>query len=127
MKNYKSKFNFKYKQIIKESIDTNFFIQENILFVFMRESRDTDIFGLSYLRNLTQNVKQSFPVLSEIIKNQKFDIEPISNDEFEDGVYFQINGKDITAGIMYSLDNLSTDDIQALKDYLLNEGLSQGI
>ena len=107
MKNYKSKFNFKYKQIIKESIDTNFFIQENILFVFMRESRDTDVFGLSYLRNLTQTVKQSFPVLSEIIKNQKFDIEPISNDEFEDDVYFQINGKDITAGIMYSLDNLS--------------------
>ena len=127
MKNYKSKFNFKYKQIIKESIDTNFFIQENILFVFMRESRDTDVFGLSYLRNLTQTVKQSFPVLSEIIKNQKFDIEPISNDEFEDDVYFQINGKDITAGIMYSLDNLSPDDIQALKDYLLNEGLSQGI
>ena len=63
----------------------------------------------------------------DTLKKQYFDVEVVNNDEYEDGVYFQINGKEVTVGVMVSLEKLNDGDINTLKNYLIKDGLVQGV
>lgn len=127
MKNECSEFYKMYKEIINESITWSFFIQDTILFIFNRENNDTDMIGIPHLKSMSISAKDNFSKIIDALKDQRFNVEVISDDNYEDGIYFQINGKEITVGIMIALDKLNNDDINALKDYLLGEGFSQGI
>lgn len=128
MENINSEFYQKYKEIICESNTCSFLIQEDMLLIFNRNIEDTDMFGLLGLQNMINTAKSSFnSVVDILINEQQFNIAPIDNNEFEDGIYVQIHGNEITIGVMLSLENLDADQINQLKDYLLSEGLSHGV
>lgn len=128
--NNNSEFNKKFNQIInKQSInDNNFFIQDKILFIFNRHTEDTDTFGLPMLQNLITSSKDSFKAVMNILtEEQQYNISPIENDDYEDGIYVQINGKEITVGVMLSLENINSTEEKHLSEFLLSKGLSRGI
>jgi hypothetical protein len=111
-----------------ESNSWNFLIQDTILLIFNRaDNNDTDMFGLPAIRNIVEIARDNFRKIVDRLKDQQFNIKVIDNDQYEDGIYFQINGKEITAGIMISLDQLNNGDINTLKNYLINNGLSQSV
>lgn len=122
-----SEFYKKYKEIINESTSWNFLIQDTILLIFNREDNDIDMFGLPAIKNMAEVAQNNFRKIVDRLKDQQFNIEVIDNDQYENGIYFQINGEEVTVGIMISLDQLNDGDINTLKDYLLSEGLSQGV
>lgn len=125
---FDSEFHKKYKEIICESNDIKFSIQDNILLIFNRNDENNDMFGLPGLRNMIDTAKSSFnSMVNALINEHGFNISPIDNDEFEDGIYVQINKNEVTVGVMLALDNLNDEQINQLKDYLLSEGLSQGV
>ena len=125
---FDSEFHKKYKEIICESNDIKFSIQDNILLIFNRNDENNDMFGLPGLRNMIDTAKSSFnSMVNTLINEHGFNISPIDNDEFEDGIYVQINKNEVTVGVMLALDKLNDEQINQLKDYLLSEGLSQGV
>jgi hypothetical protein len=128
--NNNSEFNKKFNQIInKQSIkDNNFFIQDKILFIFNRHTEDTDTFDLPMLQNLITSSKDSFKAVMNILtEEQQYNISPIENDDYEDGIYVQINGKEITVGVMLSLENINSTEEKHLSEFLLSKCLSRGI
>lgn len=128
--NNNSEFNKKFNQIINEQSinDNNFFIQDNILFIFNRHTEDTDTFGLPMLQNLITSSKDGFNAIINILtEEQQYDISPIENDDYKDGIYVQINGKEITVGVMLSLEKINPSEEKHLSEFLLSKGLSQGI
>ena len=127
MLNKSSEFYKKYKEIINESVTWNFLIQDTILLVFNRENNDTDMIGIPHLKAMSTSAKDNFSKIINALKDQRFDVEVISDDNYEDGIYFQINGKEVTVGVMLSLNKLNDRDINDLKNYLLSEGFSQGV
>lgn len=111
-----------------ESNSFNFLIQENMLLIFNRSDENADMFGLPGLRNMINTAKSAFNIIvNKLINEYHFDIATIDNDEFEDGIYVQINKNEVTVGVMITLEKLDTNQINQLKDFLLSEGLSQGV
>lgn len=127
---YNSEFNKKFNQIINEQSinDNNFFIENDILFIFNRHTENTDTFGLPFLQKLISTSKEGLSsVINILIEDQQYDISPIENEDYEDGIYVQINGKEITVGVMLSLEKIDSSEEKHLTEFLLNKGLSQGI
>ena len=127
MLNGYGEFHKKYKEIIKESTAWHFLIQDEFLLIFNREDYDSDMIGIPQLKRMADISRDNSKYIIDTLKKQYFDVEVVNNDEYEDGVYFQINGKEVTVGVMVSLEKLNDGDINTLKNYLIKDGLVQGV
>jgi hypothetical protein len=127
MLNGYGEFHKKYKEIIKESTAWHFLIQDGFLLIFNREDYDSDMIGIPQLKRMADISKDNSKYIIDTLKKQYFDVEVVNNDEYEDGVYFQINGKEVTVGVMVSLEKLNDGDINTLRNYLIKDGLVQGV
>lgn len=127
MLNEYGEFHKKYKEIIKESTTWHFLIQDGFLLIFNREDYDNDMIGIPQLKRMTDISRDNSKYIIDTLKKQYFDVEVVNNDEYEDGVYFQINGKEVTVGVMVSLEKLNDGDINTLRNYLIKDGLVQGV